>query len=129
MPRVQRRLRDRQFAALAAVVDGAVFFLPRTGRYVAAGAGARESTVTTDHGLSDFDTPAVMDAVQAVRAGENESCDLTAAVCFIHRHAETDADELRLLRALGLAPDVSARRVRVSQTAGYRQAKRADAAG
>lgn len=82
-----------------------------------------------DLGLSDFDTPAVMDAVQAVRADENTPSEKTAAVCYVHRHAETGADEVFLLRALGLAPDVSARRVRVSQTAEYRQAKRADAAG
>lgn len=46
MPRIRRRLRDRPYRVLAAAVDGAVFFLPRTGRYVAV-AGQRESTVTT----------------------------------------------------------------------------------
>jgi hypothetical protein len=71
--------------------------------------------------LGDFDTAAVMDRTMAVRPDESTAGQIVAAVCFVHRNAADDSDELALLQALGLAPDISAHRVRLSQTPEYRR--------
>lgn len=74
----------------------------------------------------DFDTANTAAAIDRLQLHANPAAEITAAVCAIRRKATGNADEIELLRALGLAPTASAPRVRPSQSAEHRRNRAAE---